>query len=112
MPPSAQLEYQKPGLFEPLPGPRKLLLGFPRHTLLELHAAGLVRIIWAHSPGRKYPVAVVHIPSLIEYLQREEENARWAKAEAIRKTYQEPQPDTADLQASVFGMQAQEVTND
>jgi hypothetical protein len=95
--PTAQTEYQKPGLFEPLPGPRKLLLGFPRHTLLELHQAGLIRIIWAHSPGRKFPVSVVHVPSLIAYLQREEELANAKQLEAIRATYPQPQPGTADL---------------
>jgi hypothetical protein len=76
-----------------------VLLGFRRQTLLELHEAGLIRIIWAHSPGRKYPVPVVHIPSLISYLEREEELARLAKEDAIRKTYPPPQPDTVDQQA-------------
>jgi hypothetical protein len=94
----AETEYQKPSLFELLPGPRKVLLGFRRQTLLELYEAGLIRIVWAHSPGRKYPVPIVHIPSLIGYIEREEELARRAKEEA-RATYPQPQPDTADLHA-------------
>jgi hypothetical protein len=111
---SPDIEYQKPSLFENLPGPRKILLGFRRHQLLELHEAGLIRIIWAHSPGRKYPVPVVHIPSLISYLEHEEEVARLAKEAAIRATYPPREPDPADLQAqacsSLIGLTPDQVT--
>jgi hypothetical protein len=107
------IEYQKPALFENLPGPRKILLGFRRHQLLELYEAGLIRIIQAHSPGRKYPVSVVHIPSLIAYLEREEEMARLAKEAAIRATYPPPKPDTVDLQAEAFaGMLGYTITGE
>jgi hypothetical protein len=86
------LEYVKPSLFEPLPSAKKTLVGIPRHTLLLLYKAGLIRIVYAHMPGRYKPIELVHMPSLIGYLEREEEFAKNARLEKIRQSYAISQP--------------------
>ena len=70
------LEYDKPSLFEQLPGARKRLLGFDPHSLEELGRLDLIRIIEVTRPGRRRPIKLVHIPSLIAYIERVEELAR------------------------------------
>ena len=82
-----ELEYQKPALFEPLPSPRKRLLGFHRHVLRQLHHADLIRIIEVHRPGYRRPLELVHIPSLIGYLERVEELAKNERLAKIRAGY-------------------------
>jgi hypothetical protein len=89
--PPAKIEHQIPALFEPLPSPRKLLLGVPRHTLELLDEAGLIRIIRAHMPGRTRPIVLVHTPSPIAYLEHEEELAKAQRKGEIRKGYPIPE---------------------
>jgi hypothetical protein len=83
----SEIEYQKPALFEPLPSPRKRLLGLQRNVLLQLHDADLIRIIQVHRPGRRRPVELVHIPSLIAYLESLEEIAENRRIAEIRAGY-------------------------
>jgi hypothetical protein len=83
----SQFDYQKPALFEPLPSPRKRLLGFHRHVLRQLHDADLIRIIEVHRPGYRRPLELVHIPSLIGYLERVEELAKNERLAKIRAGY-------------------------
>ena len=83
----SELEYQKPALFEPLPSPHKRLLGLQRHVLLQLHDADLIRIVEVRRPGRRRPVELVHIPSLISYLERLEELAKNERLAKIRRGY-------------------------
>jgi hypothetical protein len=83
---AASSEYRIPELFEHLPSPHKRLLGFQRQVLLELHAAGLVRIIEITRPGKR-SVQLVHIPSLIGFIEREEELAKARGLAEIRKGY-------------------------
>jgi len=80
-------EYEKPGLFEPLPSPRKRLLGLQRHVLCQLHEADLIRIIEVRRPGYQRPLELVHIPSVIAYLERVEELARNDRLAKIRQGY-------------------------
>jgi hypothetical protein len=84
---SNSLEYEKPGLFERLPPPRKRLLGCERHVLLRLHDAGLIRIIEVKQPGFKRSLQLVHVPSLIAYFERVEELARDDRLAKIRAGY-------------------------
>jgi hypothetical protein len=83
----SQFDYQKPALFEPLPSPRKRLLGFHRHVLRQLHDADLIRIVEVQRPGYRRPLELVHIPSLIAYLERVEELARNERLAKIRAGY-------------------------
>jgi hypothetical protein len=83
----SEFEYQKPALFEPLPSPRKRLLGLQRNVLLQLYDADLIRIIEVHRPGRRRPIELVHVPSLIAYLERLEELAKNAHLAKIRRGY-------------------------
>jgi hypothetical protein len=83
----SQIEYVKPALFESLPSPRKRLLGFQPHVLHQLHEAGLIRIIEVTRPGRKRPIELVHIPSLIAYIERVEELAKNDRLAKIRQGY-------------------------
>jgi hypothetical protein len=84
---SNSLEYEKPGLFERLPPPRKRLLGCERHVLLRLHDAGLIRIIEVKRPGYKRSLQLVHVPSVIAYFERVEELARNEQLAKIRAGY-------------------------
>jgi hypothetical protein len=81
------LEYEKPSLFEQLPGARKRLLGFDPHSLEELGRLDLIRIIEVIRPGRRRPIKLVHIPSLIAYIERVEELARNKRLAEIRAGY-------------------------
>jgi hypothetical protein len=74
--PTCISEYDKPALFERLPSPGKHLLGFDPHSLEELGRLYLIRIIEVTGPGRRRPIKLVHIPSLIAYIERVEELAR------------------------------------
>lgn len=85
--PSLTPEYEKPGLFERLPSPRKRLLGFDRHSLLELGDLDLIRVIEVTKPGHRRPIELVHIPSLIAYIERIEEMARNKRLAEIREGY-------------------------
>src|SRR5262245_34053494 len=81
------LEYEKPSLFEQLPGARKRLLGFDSHSLEELGRLDLIRIIEVIRPGRRRPIKLVHIPSLIAYIERVEKLARNKRLAEIRAGY-------------------------
>ena len=110
-----QIEYEKPGLFEPLPSPRKRLLGLRRHVLLQLHDAGLIRIIEVNRPGLRRALQLVHVPSVIGYLERVEElakNERLAKIRAgYAKYHQNPfLPQPGEAQPIDFKQSEQEVT--
>ena len=70
--PPLLLEYEKPAIYEPLPGCKTRLLGIPRSVLLELHEVGLIRIFDVHSPGRRTPLRLVHIPTLVAFIERNE----------------------------------------
>ena len=80
-------EYDKPALFERLPSPRKHLLGFDPHSLEELGRLDLIRIIEVTRPGRQRPIKLVHIPSLIAYIERVEELERNKRLAEIRAGY-------------------------
>jgi hypothetical protein len=80
-------EYEKPGLFERLPSPRKRLLGFDRHSLKQLHRCDLIRIIEVTLPGHKYSIELVHVPSLLGYIKRVEELADAKRLATIREGY-------------------------
>ena len=84
---SNSLQYEKPGLFERLPPPRKRLLGCERHVLLRLHDAGLIRIIEVKQPGFKRSLQLVHVPSVIAYFERVEELARDDRLAKVRAGY-------------------------
>ena len=81
------LEYRKPELFESLPSPHKRLLGFQPHVLRQLNEAGLIRIIEVTRPGRMRRIELVHIPSLIAYIERVEELAKNDRLAKIRQGY-------------------------
>ena len=80
-------EYDKPALFERLPGPRKRLLGLDCHSLEELAHYDLIRIIEVIRPGRKHPIKLVHVPSLLAYIERVEQLARNKRLAEIRAGY-------------------------
>ena len=80
-------DYTKPGVLEPLPAPRKRLLGFPRDFLLELADAGLIRLVTVTRPSHRRPVELVHVPSLLAYIEQEEAVARAAKLAQHRQAY-------------------------
>jgi hypothetical protein len=80
-------DYTKPGVFEPLPTPRKRLLGFTRDFLLELADAGLIRLVIVSRPSHRRPVALVHVPSLIAYIEQEEAVAKAAQLAQHRQAY-------------------------
>jgi len=85
--PTCISEYDKPALFERLPSPGKRLLGFDPHSLEELGHLDLIRIIEVIRPGRRRPIKLVHIPSLIAYIERVEELARNKRLAEIRAGY-------------------------
>ena len=90
--PANVLEYERPGLFEKLPSARKRLLGLDRHSLEELKHLGLIRIIEVVPPVRKFPIKLVHVPSLIAYLERLEELANLKRQAEIRAGYAHHHP--------------------
>jgi hypothetical protein len=85
-------EYKKPSLFERLPSARKRLLGFDPHSLEELGRYGLIRIIEVVPPGRRFAIKLVHIPSLIAYVERLEELADLKRQAEIRAGYAHHHP--------------------
>jgi hypothetical protein len=86
------LEYEKPALFEKLPGARKRFLGLDRSSLEQLGRCGLIRIIELTPPGRRFPIRVVHVPSLIAYIERVEELADHKRLAEIRAGYAHHHP--------------------
>jgi len=80
-------DYTKPGVFESLPAPRKRLLGFTKDFLLELADAGLIRLVTVTRPSHRRPVALVHVPSLIAYIEQEEAVAKAAQFAQHRQAY-------------------------
>jgi hypothetical protein len=79
--------YIKPGLFEQLPGPRKRLIGFTKDFLRELGAAGLIRLVKVRRPGNRRPLELVHVPSLIAYVEQEEAIAAQVQLAQHRQAY-------------------------
>jgi hypothetical protein len=95
---SAILEFEKLPLFERLPSPGKRLLGCDRHSLRELHRCDLVRIIKVTLPGHKRPINLVHVPSLVAYVERVEQLAEAKQLAEIRKRLR-PSPRRAQRKA-------------
>jgi hypothetical protein len=90
MHPSSQTDsndYTKPGVFEPIPTPRKHLLGFTRNFIIELADAGLIRLVTVTRPGKRRPLRLVHVPSLIAYIEQEEAVANAALLAQHRQAY-------------------------
>ena len=85
--PTCVHEYHKPALFERLPSPSKQLLGLDPRSLEELGRLDLIRIIEVIRPGRRRPIKLVHIPSLIGYIERVEELARAKRLAQIKEGY-------------------------
>jgi hypothetical protein len=81
------LECQKPALFERLPSAHKPLLGFHRRVLMDLAEAGVIRLIQAHIPGRRFPVPLIYVPSLIQYIFDEERRAANRREEGFRQQW-------------------------
>jgi hypothetical protein len=49
--------------------PKDRLEGLSRVTLLELGAAGLIKIATLRKPGSRRGIKLVHIPSLLAYIE-------------------------------------------
>jgi hypothetical protein len=79
--------YEKPALIERMPGVRGRLLGLTGRELEDLERYHLIRVIEVRRPGRKWPIKLVHIPSLLEYLERVEMLKRNSEMEKIRAGY-------------------------
>jgi hypothetical protein len=80
-------DYERPPLFERMPGARGRFLGFTGRELEELERYHLIRIIEVIRPGRKRPIKLIHTPSVLEYLERVEMLARGEQTERIRAGY-------------------------
>jgi hypothetical protein len=87
MPLASTIEYRVPELFEPMPTPRRRLLGLHRPLLEELKAAGCIRVITVTRPSDKRPLDLVYIPSLLAHLERLEELADNQRRAKIRDGY-------------------------
>jgi hypothetical protein len=80
-------EYRIPELFEPLPGQGRRLLGLTRQDLEGLEEMGVVRITEVGVPGRKRPLRVVYVPSLIGHLDHLDDIARIQREAGWRAGY-------------------------
>jgi hypothetical protein len=67
--PIGEREYRQPNVYEPLPGAKGRLEGIPRSVLIELHECGLIRIFDVQPPGRRTPIRLVHMPTLLAFIR-------------------------------------------
>ena len=70
-----------------MPSPHRRLLGLHGEILAELRDAKLIRTIVVTRPSCRRPVELVHIPSLIDCLERLEELAENRRKAEIRAGY-------------------------
>jgi hypothetical protein len=80
-------KYTKPGLFEALPSAKQRLLGLGSGFLRELGEAGLIRLVTVTRPSQRRAVELVHVPSLIAYIEQEEAVANAARMAQHRASY-------------------------
>jgi hypothetical protein len=64
-----ELEFQRPAVYEPLPGKHGLLMGIPRCVLEELAECDLIRISSFRRPGHQTTLRLVHMPSLLAFIR-------------------------------------------
>jgi hypothetical protein len=83
----ASADYRVPELFEPLPGPGRRLMGLTKADLEGLEEMGSVRITEVVTLGRKRPIRVVYMPSLIGHLDYLDEIARIQREAGWRAGY-------------------------
>jgi hypothetical protein len=83
----APAECRIPDLFEELPSLKRKLLGITGEDYDLLDKAGLVRITEVIVPGRKRPLRLVYIPSVIAYLNHLEELERIKREEGWKAGY-------------------------
>lgn len=68
--PLGDLEFTRPAVYEPMPTKHRLLMGIPRNVLEELAECELIRICEFKPPGRRIPLKLVHMPTLLAFLRR------------------------------------------